>query len=146
MANLECVNFCLKTTSINASTAFADYLNTTVSTSTGIISNNRYSMTWYNVNLRNLLGPMYDKYNAINLCFNNFAMSMSGGTFGTDATINDKILLNVYMSGLSFFSFDNQQFGPSNNSALLKTIKLPTGTLEIRLTHKHLMIKYILHF
>ena len=27
MANLECVNFCLKTTSINASTVYGDYNN-----------------------------------------------------------------------------------------------------------------------
>lgn len=127
MANLECVNFTLKTTSINASTTFLDYLNTTISTPTGIISNNRHSMTWYNVNLRNLLGPMYDKYNAFNLCFNNFSMSMSGANYGTVASSYDNQILHVYMSGLSFLSCDNQQLGPSNYSTILRTIKLPTG-------------------
>ena len=99
MANLECVNFCLKTTSINASTTHADYFNTTISTPTGVISNNRNTMTWYNINMRNLLGPMYDKYNAFNLCFNNFAMSASG----TGAVTYDNATVHILYVWIIFF-------------------------------------------
>jgi len=123
MANLECVNFCLKTTSINASTVFADYLNTTISTPTGVITNNRNTMTWFNVNLRNLLGPMYDKYNAFNLCLNSYAMSSSG----TSTILNDNATLHIYLSGLSFLSNDNQSTGVSNNNVILRQLKLPVG-------------------
>ena len=123
MANLECVNLTLKTTSINASTTYSDYLNTTIATSTGVISNNRNTMTWYNVNLRNLLGIMYNKYNAFNICLNSYAMS----TNGTSTVLNDNATLHVYLSGLSFLSSDNQATGISNNTVVLRQLKIPTG-------------------
>ena len=124
MANLECVNFTLKTTSINASTTFSDYYNTTIQTPTGVIANNRNTMTWYNVNFRNLLGPMYNKYNAFNLCLNSYAMSSTGST--TIVTY-DNIMVHVYLSGLSFLSLDNQTTGISTNSVVLRQINLPVG-------------------
>ena len=145
MANLECVNFTLRTSSINASTVFNDYLNKTVQTPTGLITNNRCTMTWYNVNFRNLLGPMYSKYNAFNLCLNHYAMSYPGGSFGTIAPDNDNCV-NVYMSGLTFLSNDNQQFGPSNNSTILRALKLPTGASMGNLPDSQIFSDKLLHF
>ena len=52
MSNLECVNFSLKTTSINSATDLSVYWNKTIQTPTGIIDNSRNTMTWFNVNLR----------------------------------------------------------------------------------------------
>ena len=125
MANLECVNFCLKTTSINASTAFTDYYNTTVQTPTGVISNNRKTMTWYNVNLRNLLGPMYDKYKAFNLCLNSYAMSTAGSLAITNY---DNVMVHVYLTGLSFLSSNDQAIGVSTSNVILRQINLPIGS------------------
>jgi hypothetical protein len=122
MANLECVNFCLKTTSINASTVYTDYYpNKTVSTSTGIISNNRHTITWFNVNIRNILGPMFDKYDRFNLCLNSYAQSATGST---PLASQNEALCHIYFSGLPFTSTYNQDNGIFSNSIIFRQIIL----------------------
>jgi len=67
------ISLSLKIIQINTSRIFADYLGTTIST--GQIANNWTSYTWYNVNLRNLLVPIYNKYNKFNISLNNVITS-----------------------------------------------------------------------
>ena len=67
---------------------------------------------------------MYDKYNAFNLCLNSYAASANG----TSTILPENGIVHVYLSGLSFLSYDNQSTGISNNMVTLRQIKLPTAS------------------
>ena len=69
-----------------------------LSTNNGTANNNRTSITWNNINLRTLLGDMYEKSDLFNLCLN----SVSSG-----ATLN-----NVYK-------------GPTDSNVLMRVSGLP---------------------
>lgn len=119
----ENISLCLKTTQISTSLTFGDYYDTTVSTSTGQVTNNRTTYTWYNINLRNLLGPLYNKYNKFNICLNNIGTSMQGGSLNTT---NDR-QLQVKMSGLQWLSSYNQSTGNNDQNKVIKLIQLSTA-------------------
>ena len=57
------------------------------------------SMTWSNINLRTLLGSMYDKYDKFALVPVGFQSNMGDGTFGNT---NDDRIVSVNISGLPF--------------------------------------------
>lgn len=76
------------TTNLNASLV----LSTTTSTNNAA----RTSFTWNNIDLRMLLGDMYDKYDRFNLCLNTIASGISNNYFGTQA--DAQVLVRV--SGL----------------------------------------------
>jgi len=121
MANIECVNFTLKTSDINLSNTYANYDNTIVQTSTGIIKNNRTDYTWYNVNIRNIIGnTLYNKYDKFNICLNSYAMSQRGGTLDTE----DNNTFYVKMSGLSWCSSYDQATKNNNYFQTIKMIKV----------------------
>jgi len=115
----ENISLCLKTTQINASTTFADYLGTTISTSTGQIANNRTTYTWYNVNLRNLLDPIYNKYNKFNISLNNVITSTQGITI---SQANDR-QIQIKMSGLMWLSSYNQATGKNDQNKVIKLLQ-----------------------
>jgi hypothetical protein len=73
-------------------------LNASLVLSTTTSSNNtsRTSFTWNNIDLRMLLGDMYDKYDRFNLCLNTIASGISDAYFGTQA--DAQVLVRV--SGL----------------------------------------------
>ena len=73
-------------------------LNASLVLSTTTSSNNtsRTSFTWNNINLRMLLGDMYDKYDRFNLCLNTISSGLSDAYFGTQA--DAQVLVRV--SGL----------------------------------------------
>ena len=58
----ETVNFVLRTTSINNDNTPAVYYNSTFRNNIGTVAQNRSSITWNNINLRNVLDEMYDRY------------------------------------------------------------------------------------
>ena len=70
MNNKEVITYTLKTTSIYSSLVYNDYFSSKITTTTGLISNNRCNFTWFNINLRNILGNycIFMK-NMINLIF-----------------------------------------------------------------------------
>jgi hypothetical protein len=115
----ENISLCLKTTQINASSTFADYLGTTVSTSTGQVTNNRTSYTWYNVNLRTLLDPIYNKYNKFNISLNNVITSTQGSA---TSTANDR-QIQVKMSGLMWLSSYNQSSQKNDQNKVIKLMQ-----------------------
>ena len=82
----ENISLTLKTTQISPNTTYADYLNT-ISTEFGQVSEKRTSYTWYNVNLRNLLNPIYDKYDKFNISLNNVITSTQGSTEKTNKNV-----------------------------------------------------------
>ena len=58
----ETATLVLNTFDISSSFDVDAYYNTTIDNQYGTISNNRCNLTWKNINLRNLLGTIYDKY------------------------------------------------------------------------------------
>lgn len=120
MANIECVNFTLKTSDINTSVTYADYDNT-VNTSNGIIKNKRTDYTWNNVNIRNIIGnTLYNKYDRFNLCLNSFSMSKRGTVLDTD----DNNTFYVKMSGLGWVSSYDQATKNNSTYQIIKMIKV----------------------
>ena len=115
----ENISLCLKTTQINTSTTFSDYLGTTVSTSTGQVANNRTSYTWYNVNLRTLLDPIYNKYNKFNISLNNVITSTQGATA---SQANDR-QIQVKMAGLMWLSSYNQTSQKNDQNKVIKLMQ-----------------------
>jgi hypothetical protein len=109
----ETVTFVLKTTDINSSNAVADYYGTTIVNNIGKIAQNRTSLTWYNVNLKSILGSMYDKYEKFNIYLNFLAGSATGTTAETTL---DYRLFQIQVSGLPFIN---------NNSVIMAIADIP---------------------
>ena len=120
----ENISLCLKTTQINASTTYSDYYNKVVSTNTGQISNNRSTYTWYNVNLRNLLGPIYNKYDKFNISLNSIATGVQGSTAVLYPLERN---LQVKLSGLQWLSSYNQATQNNDSNKVIKLIKLSSA-------------------
>ena len=57
----------LNTFDISTSTTATDYYGNTIDNQYGTIANNRCNLTWKNVNMRQVLGAMYDKYETFNM-------------------------------------------------------------------------------
>ncbi len=62
---------------------------------------NLTNFTWNNINLRTLLGAMYDKYDLFNICLANVTQSNGTGNFGAT---NDDIIVQIYLKGLPFLN------------------------------------------
>jgi hypothetical protein len=66
----------------------------------------RLTQTWNNINLRTLLGDMYDKYDLFNICLNTISTAGAGvnGTLlgGVAVTAADNLNVIVKLSGLPF--------------------------------------------
>ena len=112
MSNIECAVLVLRTCDL---------------TKTGNISGIKsdYNMspyTWKNINLRTVLGPMYDKYDSFNLCLNTVC---SGGvltannTYKLSSDPNDNLVV-LTMSGLPFLNnvYDTRTQHNTNVSTL----------------------------
>jgi len=82
MASIESINkasFCLKSNDISTSDVFADY---PVNNNVGTINALRTSITWYSVNLENILNGLYHDYDMFNIRLNSVSYTSSAG-FGT---------------------------------------------------------------
>jgi len=95
----------LRTTDISTLNAGADYYNTTVSTATGIVANNRCNITFRNVSLRDLMGnEYYEKYEKFSI---SLAQAYVGQSYtAISATVTPDLAqaqnLGVWLSGLPF--------------------------------------------
>ena len=115
----ETVNFVLKTTSISIDNTLANYYNQIVSNNIGTIAQNRSSVTWNNINLKNLLGEMYDRYEQFNIRLNFICGARTGSSIdGSFDTRN----FYVRMRGLNFSSSYDQKNGNNNNSVVLTSL------------------------
>ena len=63
----EIATLILNTLDINTDITAATYYNQTIDNQFGTILNNRCNLTWKNINLKNLLGVLYDRYETFNL-------------------------------------------------------------------------------
>ncbi len=66
----------------------------------GTANSTNTAFTWNNINLRTVLGDMYDRYDAFNLCLN----TVSTGVAGTIGTINDDKNVIIKISGLPWLN------------------------------------------
>ena len=77
--------------------------------------------TWSNINLRNLLGFMYDKYEKFNLCLVNISTGTSIATLGNTT---DDLNVSVNISGLPFINQTyNVASGNNTSSATITTFQ-----------------------
>ena len=121
MSFVESRNLILKTTDISFSNNPTSYFNTTVTSSTGSVAQNRQSTTWTDINLRTLMGnEFYNRFSHFEIKLLQVSIGQTTQGILTDAYYNPT--KNVYLSGLSFTSGQSQ--------ALLTTIvvNLPTTT------------------
>ena len=110
----------LKTSDINLSDTQADYLNAVV-TSTGSITNRKKTFTWYNVNLKNLLGEWYNNYDAFNICLVAISQSYQANQYivGNGSTVLESNVVMVKMSGLQWLSSYDQKTGTNTGTVVV---------------------------
>jgi len=94
------------------------------------------NMTWNNINLRTLLGTLYDRYDLFNICLSNITQSNGSGAFGED---NNDLIVQVCMTGLPFI---NQTYGVTDccntNIAVAGIFEFSeAGTNTVNYNHTH---------
>jgi hypothetical protein len=114
----EIATLILNTFDINSSTDSTDYYNQTVDNQFGTITNNRCNLTWKNVNLRNLLGTIYDRYETFNLYL--YQVSQSGG-FGLAPSSNPHLLVDIRLGGLPWLNNSYNNFTRTNTDTVFLT-------------------------
>ena len=113
----------LNTFDISSSTTATVFYNLTVDNQYGTISNNRCTLTWKNINMRQVLGVMYDKYETFNMYL--YQVSQSQG-FGASATCTaNQQLVDIRIRGLQFLNNGYNPISRNNtNTAFLTSYVL----------------------
>jgi hypothetical protein len=102
----------------------SEYACLCLSNKFGISDAKNISCTWNNINIRTLLGPMYDKYDTFVLSLESIMQSESTEDVG--ATFDDEMVL-VQMSGLPFLNATfNITTGINNSSTILVPFRIPS--------------------
>ena len=115
----------LNTYDISTSILATDYYNITIDNQYGRISNNRCNLTWKNVDMRMVLGVMYDKYETFNMYL--YQISQGGG-FGAAPTTAIYSLVDVKIRGLQFLNNGyNVRSRNNTSSAFLTSYVLNIG-------------------
>jgi len=131
----ETATLILNTFDINPAVFAADYYNQTIDNQYGTITNNRCNITWKNINMRQVLGEMYDKYETFNMYLYQVVQSsaLSGGTPALPSTGLAPIggqngLVDIRIKGLQFL---NNTYNPvsrnNTTSAFLTSYVLNIG-------------------
>jgi hypothetical protein len=120
--NIESRILNLRSTDINSSVTHADYYNTTIVTAYGKVEENRTKLTWTNIDMRQVLGDMFDKYDRFNISLNFVGTSETGTA---TETISDLRFFQVILSGLSFTTTYNHSYQSSDNKALMGLVNFP---------------------
>ena len=110
----ESICLALKTFDINSSDTQADYYDTIVTTNKGKIFDDRTGYTWNNVNMKNLLGDWYNKYDKFNICLVSVAQS-----YKPTQTLNACNVVSIKMSGLQWLSSYDQASGNDTGSVVV---------------------------
>ena len=107
MTDIRKASLVLKTTDLISA---SNTLNDTVYISQyGSFNNKLSSFTWYNINLRTLLGDMYDMFDEFNLCLNTISTAQCSKIDG----IADNKNVYIKMAGLPWI---NQTYNVKNIS------------------------------
>lgn len=123
--NTPKVNFTLNTSDISASDTVGDY---PLANTKGSINQYRTSITWNAVNIKNILGTLYDKYELFNLEIRSVGSPIPPTLFGV--TDNDRTL-TLKMSGLDwvFNSYDTNS-GNTVNEAIIGNRRFNSQTAQ----------------
>ena len=117
----------LNTQDINSGLSGALYYNKTLDNQYGTVDNNRCTLTWKNINMRRVLGGMYDKYESFNLYL--YQISLTATTTAPPTTAQYS-LVDVNISGLPFINNTYNVSSQNNtNKAYLTSYLLTTGTV-----------------
>ena len=123
----ECACLILNTFDIATAVTSLPYWNTTINNQYGTITNNRCNLTWKNINMRQVLGEMYDKYETFNLYLYQVAQSQGFGTV-VACTANQQ-LVDIRIKGLQFLNNGYNVISRNNtNSAFLTSYILNLTT------------------
>ena len=77
------------------------FYNRTVDNQYGTITDNRFNLTWKNINMRQLLGSMYDKYEKFNIYL--YQINQTGTMINSSSAMNfSDLMVDVRISGLPF--------------------------------------------
>lgn len=94
-------------------------------TTTGYINRWNSSMTWYNINIRSILGDLY-KHDGV------YMLKLESITFGLTSVltvytnVENNRAFNIIMSGLPFMSSYSSNY--SKNEALIASVRVPNGS------------------
>ena len=91
------------------------FYNKTVDNQYGTITNNRCTLTWKNINMKQVLGEIYNKYETFNLKLYQMAQTTTMINSGS-AISNQSSLVDVRISGLPFIN-DGYNIASRNNSS-----------------------------
>ena len=109
----ETATLILNTFDISQGFLNGDFYNQTIDNQCGTIANNRCNLTWKNINMRQVLGEMYDKYETFNMYLYQIVQSsafINAGTpqvptvTGSAPAIAQYGLVDVRMKGLQFLN------------------------------------------
>ena len=98
------------------------------------ITASRSQCVWYNINLRLLLGDLYDKFNTFNLCLTSISSGAPSESIGTNYLNSDidNGHLSVYISGLPFINNTYSVYNRNNIAeAPIGVFTYPTATTQI---------------
>lgn len=126
--NVPKTNFVLSTRDISTSTAVGDY---PLSNSIGSFNSTRTVVTWNAVNIKNILGELYDKYELFNIELVGF----SNPAFGASQTVTDNDRNCIYyMSGLSwnYNNYDTDSLH-TTSEAIIGAVRIPVSIFNINL-------------
>ena len=98
----ESTTLILNTFDISTSTDANIFYNATVDNQYGTIENNRCTLTWKNINMRRVLGEMYDKYETFNMYL--YQINQSAAFSSLSPSTNNQLLVDVRIKGLSFIN------------------------------------------
>jgi len=116
----------LKTSYIYNSLTTTALYNTTIDNTNGIITNNCCSFTWKNVNLREILRGLYDKYDKFNI---SLVSVMTGVAGSVNTGFNERMLL-VKLSGLSFINTYDQSVRQNTGEATVGVLPFSYGSFS----------------
>ena len=109
----------LRSYDINASNTASAYYNTTVTTAAGQVADNRMSLTWNNVNLRQLMGdPFYNRFDKFHIRLNTLLVGQTQTAVLATQTADSTTARSVEMK-LSGLAWDPAPYaqGSSTKSA-----------------------------
>ena len=126
----ETATLILNTFDINPSVSVGDYYpNVITDNQYGTISNNRCNLTWKNINMRRVLGEMYDKYETFNMYL--YQINQSQG-FGASPVSLQYNMVDVRIKGLPFINNTYNAVSRNNTtSSYLTSYLLNTGALTV---------------
>jgi hypothetical protein len=119
--NVPKVNFILKTRDISLLNGAGNF---PLSNQFGSINSSRTSTTWNAINIKNILGELYDQYELFNIELIGISIASYSGNFGT--TDNDRNVI-INMSGLDWvYNNYNTSSLSTTNQAIVGSHKFAT--------------------